>query len=389
MSTRFFVVVRFVALWGVIALVAGCDTDPASSLYDPDVETKPDPVITTVDPPSVAIAGVDVVTLTGENFSEAIEENLVYFGDVRGILLEASPTVLQVLSPNRPQPELLLRVAILGAENFSNAINYTLEPAWQPYGDIADFEEPLTITSDMAGNVYASLLSDGRSLGVVRIEPLGVRTIFAASTFLWSSIVFDSNGALYTARGVRALFRFTEGSGQEVFVVIQDNTVKLDVVCFDEDGNLWSGGQSQHVYRITTEKAVHQYPFDAEVQDIVYFSGHLYTLVYQDGHSRIVRFAISDSGDLVSGEIFYDFGETSYEIFSLAINTQGVLFVGTSAEDPVRFVRPDQSSDVLYPGVLPSPAISFAWSAGELYMVQGKMEGTSPDIIRINVSAVR
>ena len=369
-------------------IMAGCDTGPAPSLYDPDAESAPDPVITSVDPEGAALAGVDIVTIVGSNFSGTAGDNLVYFGDTRGDLLQASTTSLSVRPPNTPQPELELRVAVIGAENFSNAVQYRLEAAAEDFGKIAAFEEPFAITSDDEGNLFVSLFSDNRSVGVIRMAPDGARSTYVETTFKWDAMEFGPDGALYAARGVRAIFRFTEGSSQETWAVIQDSAVRIRALAFDAHGNLWAGGPNSGIFRIAPDKSIRQFGFEPDVTDLVVAGGVLYAAASEDGTSQVVRLPILASGDLGTAEALFSVSDA--RVHALAVAATGEVLVGTDAVDPVYVVQTDGSADVLYPGILTPAAVSFAWGAGTaLYMTRGKTDSTTPNLVRVNVRRAR
>ena len=272
------------------AAIAGCDTT-APSLYDPDRTSGPDPKIDSITPTDFALAGVDTVTIDGANFSITPSDNLVYFNDARGDIAEASATRLVVAAPNTPGADIEVRVAVLGAENYSNGVAYRLEAAAEPFGNITGFEEPFSITSDAAGNLYVSLNSDGRSVGVLRMAPDGARSPFVETTFIWTDMAYGDDNLLYTVRTVRAVFRFAEGGRQEVWGVIPDNSAKLSTIAFDEEGNLWAGGNNDNVYRIAPDKSIETFPFEANVRDLAVFDGHLYAAATREGASTNMALA--------------------------------------------------------------------------------------------------
>jgi len=96
-------------LLSAVALAA-CDAGPGSSLYDPDRQSPAsDPVVSAVvlDGP-VALAGIDALTIEGENFGDDPSRVLVYFEDglgsaVRAEVLEVTPTRIRVKAPNDPE----------------------------------------------------------------------------------------------------------------------------------------------------------------------------------------------------------------------------------------------------------------------------------------------
>ena len=367
-------------------LVAGCDFGPAPSLHDPSSDSGPDPVIDSVSPSEVALAGVDIVTIDGQNFSAERDNNLVYFGQTRSTVLNASPVQLQVLPPNTPIQDLLLRVAVIGAENFSNAVNYSLEAAATSFGKIQTFEDVFSITTDLAGDVYISLVSDARPVGFERIGINGERSRFADTGFGWADIAFGPDRHLYAVRSVRAVFRFTEDSSQTTWVVIPDASVKLTTVAVDPSGTVWAAGNNAHIYSIMPDKSVTMHAFDANIRDLALSHDHLFALGVQDENHMVWRFEIGSDQSLgTAQEILNITTHAGSQAFSLALATSGHIYVGTDAADPVLVVAPDGTVDPLYPDILTSPASKLAWGpSGYLYMVRNRTETLHPEITRIN-----
>ncbi len=378
-------VVAVFLIGGLLLAGLGCDTGPAPSLHDPDAQGNPDPVVSSIDPAGAALAGVDILTITGQNFATNTNDNLVFFDEERGEVIEATSTQLRVLPPNLPKPELGIRIAVLGAENFSNTTPYRLDAAAEPFGSIAGFEEPFALTTDADGNLYVSLLSDGRSAGILRMAPDGTRSIFVETTFKWDGIAFGPDGLLYTARGVRALFRFAEGEPQETWAVVPTTSERLSTLDFDDQGNVWTGGNSANLYRIAPDASIEAFPFEGNVRDLNVFSGSLYVAATQDdGTSKVWRLPITDAGLGTAEEYFDVTAQYGAEAFALAFATNGDLFIGTDASDPIVEVLADGTHAALYPGILQPAAVAFAWGSGtSLFMTQGQTNETNPDLVRI------
>lgn len=378
---------RCIPLLGTLGLLlsGGCDSGTAPSIYDPERASLPDPVIESVTPEGSALAGVDIVTITGSNFSAVPSDNLVYFGDARGDVMEAASAQLRMIAPNNPLPELMLRVAVLGAENFSNSVKYGLEPPFIEFADVRDFENVYGITTDKSGNVYASFVAHDLPVGITRITPEGERSEFVSSRFFWTDIAFGPDLYLYAVRSVRALFRFQEGSNQEVFAVIPNSATKLTTIAIDGNGRIWAAGNNAAIFAISPDKAVASYDFEADAKDLALFGDYLYVAGRQNGSSKVWRFFINSSGDLESPEEVIDvtaFG--GHEAHTLAFATTGHMYIGTSATDPVIVVNPNGAGESLYPGVLTQPAKQFAWGPlGYLYAATNFTETAPAGIIRI------
>ncbi len=378
---------HYLPLIGVlcISLLSGCDSGTAPSIYDPDRTSLPDPIIDSVAPDGSALAGVDMVTITGNNFSSQPTENLVYFGDARSEVTGASPTQLHLVAPNKPLPELMLRVSVIGAENFSNSVPYKLEPPFVEFGDVRDFENVYGIATDMEGNVYVSFVAHDLPVGITRITPDGERSEFVSSRFFWTDLDIGLDGYLYAVRSVRALFRFQEGSSQEVFAVIPNTATKLTTIAIDENGRVWAAGNNSEIYSISPDKTVSAYGFESDIRDLALFGNHLYVAGLRGGSSKVWRFRINSDGELESPEEVFDVSAFSgREALALAITTSGHLYIGTDADDPIIVVDPDGKGEALYPGVLSQSVRQFAWGPlGYLFAATNRTGISAAGIIRI------
>ena len=231
-------------------LSIGCDSGTADSIYDPNRSNLPDPVINEISPAGSALAGVDVVTITGSNFSTEVSDNLVYFGSDPGEVLEATANELRVFAPNSPQFEFQLRAAVLGAENFSNSLPYRLDPPFIEFGDVRDYEDIFGIATDASGNLYASLVAFGLPVGIIQITPEGERSDFIDTPFPWIDIEFGPDKSLYGVRSVRAVFRSTEGGAFQVHGVIPNSSTRLTTIAIDANGRIWAAGDNSEIYSI-------------------------------------------------------------------------------------------------------------------------------------------
>ncbi|HUF08417.1 MAG TPA: IPT/TIG domain-containing protein [Rhodothermales bacterium] len=381
---------NLIGLFGIAAAflggVAGCDSGPGQSLYDPDRESGADPVISNVEPAGSAFAGVDVVTVAGQNFSTTLENNLVFFGKARGEVLEASASALLVLPPNEPAENAEIKIAVIGAENFSNSIPYKLEAAVESFGDIAAFEEPFGMTTDADGNLVVSIFSDGRSIGIIEFAPDGSRRTWVQTTFKWDGLAFGTDGMLYAVRGLRAAFRFAEGGAQEAFAIIEDQSVKLSTITLDASGDFWTGGDNENLYRIAADGSITEFPFEADVTDLAVADGVLYATATKNDVSSLWRFPIDANGGIGSGEQVANItAQFDAEALSIAVAASGEILVGTDADDPIVLVQPDGSAEALYPGILQTPAFDLAWGlAPFLYMNKAKTRDANPNLFRIN-----
>lgn len=369
---------------------SGCDSGTAPSLYDPDRSSLSDPTIDTVSPEGSALAGVDVITITGSNFSTQPTDNLVYFGTDRANVLESTATQLQVFAPNSPQPELQLRMSVVGAENFSNSVAYGLDAPFIEFGDVKDFEDIYGIATDDDGNLYASLVAFNLAVGIIKITPEGERSDYITSTFPWTDIEFGSDNALFAVRSVRALFSAPkDGTNFAVFAVIPNSTTRLNSIAIDYNDRVWTSGINADIYRVDPDKSIHTFDFEPNVRDLVLFGDHLYVAGVQDDKGMIWRFPMDATGNLGMAEDFHDFGSSDVTPYALAFSADGHLYVGVDDTDPVLLIKPDGDDDVLYPDVITQPARQFAWGIeDQLFAATNSSDTLSSGIIRIKTRRI-
>lgn len=375
------------ALGAALILFAACDSE-GSSLFDPNAPRNSAPVIASVSPDGVVLAGVDVVTITGQNFSATPGDNIVVFDDAQGnsatgIVLSASATSLDVRTPNLPNANLRVRVAVVGAPDYSNAVNFPLTPAFVSFGGIGQTEAPFGIASDPDGTVYMSLENEGSAVGVIRVSPEGVRSDYFTSTFPWPGLV-RVDGRLIGVRRVRAVFELPEGGSQRVVAAYQPSSVSLVAVAGGADGTIYSGGNSSIVYVEQADGGQSQVTLPAPVRALEAAGSFLYaaTASTQDDPDRIYAFPVSSDGSLGTPSRLTDLPE---EGTAIAVAADGTLLVGLNrTEDPIVLVDPSGTVAPLYPNVIPGPVSGLAYgAAGQLYMVRGEGGDESPDVLRI------
>lgn len=375
------------------ALLPACDSSgTGASIWNPEAPSGAAPVIASVSPSGVVLAGIDEITIAGQNFSATPADNLVSFDDgtgnaAQGTVLEASPTSLRVRVPNLVNPALRLRVAVRGAPEFSNAVALPLSSATVTFGnlDVGSGESVFSLASTRT-TLYASmgLASDPR--GIAAFTHTGTRSVFSTSPSVWSDLTVSSAGELFGARRVRAVFRLTP-TGDVTHVTVPVGHILSSVVA-GADGVLWAGGSivpasNGALFRIAADRTFRSYPFTETVRDLAVGPSTLFVASETAAAAYVVwRFPIEASGDLGPGAVYYNVTAAQgagVRVNALALAADGTLFVGTSAAvDPIVAVSPDGVPSVVYPGVLRGPATAFAWAPGtQLYVAQDQVAATT------------
>ena len=382
---------RLVAALVLLATLSACDFE-GSSLYDPDAERNSAPVVTDVSAPfSVVLAGIDVVTVNGQNFSATPEDNIVVFDDgqgnsASGTVLSASPTELEVQVPNLINPALRMRVAVIGSPEYSNAIDLPLSPAFTLVDSIVPNlgESPRALGNGADGSLYVTLYVNNSAAGIIRFGTDGSRSPYSTESVLWTGLAPAADGTLFGVRQNRGVYTIPEGSSSDVTVRSIPSGTLRDVAAVG-DGTYWTGGTNTNV----DARALYRFTADGTVTATVPFAEPVTSLTVADG-ALYVASATSDAGSVVDskvrrfpftpdglgpGEVLLDvtaqFG-AGVGANALAVGADGTVFVATNAADPLITISPSGEAALIYPGILPSPLVDLAWGTGQvLYLLQG------------------
>ena len=385
----------------MLAIFSGCSDETTPGFYSPTSPEGDAPQIESVDPPEEAIAAVTPIVIKGQNFSQDTSQVKVYFNNQYGTIVSGTPTELLVIAPNI-EGEVDIRISVNEAVEFSNSYNYNLELAAKDiYPEAGDENNiPVSIVVDEFENIYSS----NSSLGIVKIAPDGSSELYstkAGETF-FRSLKLGSDGTLYAARGLRAIFSIPPGGGvkNSPYYVFASNSVKISKIEFDPTGNLWAGGDNDSLFRIDSEESHTSFPFEYEVAAMRSFveNGvtYLYVAAQKDLATTIMRIPILEDGTLGSPEEYFDFsgnyGE-EYEVSDIAFAVDGEMILATDMPKPIVYVKPDKSYGLLYSHILlESPALSLAWGTEQyLYYVREEITDESGEtavpqsIVKLNL----
>lgn len=369
----------------------GCSEDITPTLTEFSAASLPTPVITAVNPPTEALAGVTKITITGSNFSSTLKNNLVYFNGVPGTVISSTPTQLELTSPVVISDSVLIKISIIGSEKFSNVFSYKLKAAsaeFYPFNPKI-FEVPYAITLDNSENMYVSL----KDLGTKKINTSGVLTGFAPKgpeTF-FRSITFASDNAIYAVRGgIRGIYRVAENTAPAAFVAsAQGITDNVNSINFDESRNvLWAGGNTGIIYRITLSKNVKKFNINGTINALRVAGNDLFVAATTD-KEVIWKMPIISADSLGTPELYFDLStqiNSLIKIIDLVIAQDGDVYVGTDkTADPVYVIHPDKSFEVLYPGLINSSAYSLVWGNGNFMYMTNIVGGVNTTVLKIDM----
>jgi hypothetical protein len=370
---------------GVMALMSGCKKDAPTSLYDDpavNVQGSPQPVITSVDPPASALAGVTTITITGSNFSSVAAENLVYFDATLAPLLSNTTTQLVVRAPTLVKDSVTLRVAVYKSPSFSTPRQYKLMTAVAEMG-LGKTDEPYGVTTDAAGNVYVSVLSSG----VKKFTPDGTKSDYsshAAGVTRWSAMKMGPGGVLYSARILRAIYQTPAGGGAPTLWLSSGVGTIYDMD-FDAGGNLWAGGNNASVYRVKQDKSVKAFAFTCNARSIRVYNGYLYVGGLVGTTEGVWRAQIVNADSLGTFEQYFDFTTAypGYIVNAVTFAADGDMYIGTDATAAIVIVHPNKSTEALYPGLFTPTTLLFAWGAADdMYAIRSV---NTPKLLKITM----
>jgi len=389
-----------------LLIFQGCGE--GNSVFDPDFELPGNrPIVTNITPDPEYLAGVDSVIVTGENFSDNIDEVVINFGGSEGVILSASPTQLIVRPGQKDGQNLPVKVGVFNAEFLSEAYSYTLRPPQGLYPGTSTGFVPVTpLGIDGNNNVYLfaernsafrlyKIAVDGtteidgiRNLGEFKED--GETPVPADSTLRYpansySDIEIGPMDQVFMTQGsVRAIFIKTFGDGirESLWVASSSAALKIQDMIFDDNGFLWVVGRdSDQIHRFnSTTKAESKFPFVGQFNAVAYYkqSNELFVSGTINGSQQVWKFSIDGSGNLGSGELYFDFG-AKYDgnITSLILASNGELLIGNTGETSIVRVFPSGRNQAFYPGMIKQGTFSITWRDDEFAVVATEGDGGS------------
>lgn len=389
----------------VIAL-AGCDFSEGPSVFDPIADgtyqaPQKTPVLTRVDPPvGQALAGVTLLTLTGENFVPHLDSTFVFFNgrrvvNNRPIVIESiTPTQIVVQAPNLPNQDVDIRVGVLRAERFSQDVRYRLLPAvesvFEPYGRTLF---AVGMTTDPDGNTYLSFTEDGSAQGVRQsLRGSNVLTPYATPTGTYNGFAFRPGDGLFGVRNDRAVRRIIPGGRDQIAVNFQQlgNTpISLRAIYAEPDGRLWVGGQNGlnglNLYRLSPTNQVEisvALPGQRVLAIVSANNQVLFSAASTTGANNNQVFRLPVNGNTAgTPEVFYDVAANhpDLQVTSLAIAANGDVFMGTTTTNTspqvvnqtsiLQRIAATGQVTPLYSSLFQGDAIAMSWQEGSLLQV--------------------
>jgi len=370
------------------------DNQYPESIWDPNEQSAPTPVVTSVLPQDSTYAGVGVVTITGENFSPNAEENIVYFSGVPGTILEASAKELKVQTPVVISDSVVIKVAVQGAFLFAIYKGpYKLYPAVIDYGPFDNFTDVWALEVDAEENLYVSV---GPAVKAIwKVDTDQDTSVYVNTTFdKASGMKFGPDGGIYYVNLLSYMFKVQPGGGSdELFLAVGGGVRDLD---FDNNGNIYTAGSGKKIFTVLPDKSYKESADygDYSLNSIRVYDRYVYVIAVNVlGEKKIYRNQIlNTTGDLGPNELVLDWntytGSDGSEPLALTFSSTGEMFIGSDREgEAMTKVDADGNMEPFFNTVLTPPINYFSWGNGN-YLYATNRTNEKLKIIRIDMGAL-
>ena len=375
-----------------ISLVMFSCEDPnyPENIWDEDDQGNASPSISSVEPEGSAFAGIDTLTINGQNFSENTSANLVYFNNMLGNVISATSTSLRVVTPNLVSDSVQIRVAVQGAFLFADHSSlYTLTAAVSDYGPFDQFTDIFSLDLDRDENLIVSM--DGSPNAEFWIVDTNQDSaVWSGALAKGSGMKLGPTGSVYFVNYQRYLYKDEQGTPKEnteIFKRLNGNVTDLD---FDSNGNLFAGGTGSIIDVVDinddgglTSGVTEVKNLDTlDVLSLRVFNDHLYVLTTTVSSDQAIykMQILDDSGSLGDIELVFDWSAYTNKLSSalcFTLSEAGDLFVGSDSDDqPLTYIQNGNASG-FYSSILTAPISYMAWGNSNYLYLINKTEETN------------
>ena len=385
---RILLLLRFIL--PISLLVLSCeDPNYPENIWDENDQGNASPSISSVEP-EAAFAGIDTLTISGQNFSENTSENLVYFNNMLGEVVNATSTSLSVITPNLVSDSVQIRVAVQGAFLFADHSSlYTLTAAVLDYGPFDQFTDIFSLDLDRDENLIVSL--DGTPNAEFWIVDTNQDSaVWSGALAKGSGMKLGPTGSVYFVNYQRFLYKDEQGTpkeNSEIFKRLNGNATDLD---FDSYGNLFVGGAGSTIDVVDinddgglTSGVTEAKNLDTlDILSLKVLNDYLYVLTTTvTSDQAIYKMQIlDDSGSLGDLELVFDWSAYTNKLSSalcFTLSESGDLFVGSDSDDqPLTYIQ-NGNARGFYSSILTAPISYMAWGNSNYLYLINKTEETN------------
>lgn len=349
----------------VLVITAFTSCKEGDSLYDPDIEFNPDPVINSITPEEGYLAGVDSIIIHGENFSTEEDGNLVFFDGQAGIVLSATETELGVRPAQVIGDNIEVKVSSLGALNFSNTVTYKLDKVIYPIPGYNQIHHTTGLTKNAAGDIIFSLQDDkGVNQGVKVWRTTDVVEDYLPSKSNWVAMKVGPDGLLYAVRNIYAVYRENAGDIDNSPYAIGNTTEIYRNLDFGSDNYLWVVGNNKNIIRVDiSDASIERFPFTADLRAVRYFDGKLYVGGVVGGNEQIWSFDVVNN-QLQNKTLVVEIDKAQNPnllIQEITFSEDGAMYIGANTGSGIYTWTEEDGLKAMYEGLVKPTGFSFTW----------------------------
>jgi hypothetical protein len=372
-------------------LFSACHYDVAEPEWDKSYTEPARPSITRIEPPVIAAAGFNTITIEGTNFSATPSKNSVYFDNVPVEVLSSSPTLIKVRRPNVISDSVVISVVSGDALVVAKFSPYRVAPVWGKYGNFVENLALSAMAVDKLENIYV-IQQSPRS--VVKVSPSGEKTVLGEADRVVTDALIGPGGILVLLMNNNSINQMNTTTGEQSLWVNAGK--KVSTGDFDRYGNFYGAGKKTGMVFVGSDlskRTTTLYSAD-EVVNIRVYDDHVYVLAIlaspdeNNPQTAVWRHPIMDNvGTLGPRELVLNWAGTGDYTLStptaLTFAGDGTMFVASNNTSPLLMLSPAGDLDVMYKDILPVTLNSFEWGTGNfLYAIISGQEWT---VVRIDI----
>ncbi|MFH1194090.1 MAG: IPT/TIG domain-containing protein [bacterium] len=371
-------VIFAIVLLFFLLIISGCKSDITQPIWDKPYTNPPTPKITSV-VPAQAAAGVNTITINGENFTAAPGVNYVYFDNTPSEVLSSTSTSIVVRRPNVVTDSAVIKVVPSKALMAAKYSPYKVDQVIEEYGEFTDNITLNVVVTDNQENLY---VVEGKNIH--KVTPAGEKSVLVIANRPAFDAKIGPDGNLYLLGNNRAIDKVDLSTGELISKWVQLPSGKnAKYGDFDDNGNFYVGGKKTDLLVVDPNLTVLPAPGyynTSEILAVRYFNNYVYVAAKNADYAdtaKIYRHPIDAGGNIGAQELVLDMKMTeelsSREIMGLTFSSAGLMYLATDAINPiVTFNLADGTIDFLYKEILRPYCKSFCWGTGNfIYMING------------------
>jgi hypothetical protein len=342
-----------IALFIPLFISFNCEMEEPESIFKWDATAKPDPVITSVEPPDSAYGGADrrfTVTIVGEDFGDNAAEIFVNFGSKLAEIVEFSTTQLVVTPPANFLDSLQIQISKSGSNAaYGFGVYLQSNGDYHPYklknpvSQITYFDKstpPEGICVDGNENLF---VTHGQI--IEKVSPSGVvTTVGQLRGKLTNNIQVGPDGALYYVYSKNVMKVDTATYSVHTYKKLSNTAKDLD---FDINDNLYAIDEKAiYSVDITTMEPTELVSFqDTTFSCMRIYNDELYIVGKYAGADTTIsegpyiwkyvwKYALGVNSGILSGDLqeVFNWSMSFFPqpvITNITFSSTGELFVGT------------------------------------------------------------